>query len=310
MHVWYELEDKLITEKHAGIEAMLKKHESEVEVKKAAVREHERRVKEARAELRELEDAAARFGLFLRVNSITPYNDEMLAYLDDQIKEERQIVNSTRAGQDRLDGLLRTRAEYEQQIRVLEKEMSAGGAGGAGKKKPLDERDVEKLVLRLYRLKGWGQSLRDIKTAAEYYGGGGTYHERQFRSRRTWQHGGWSRSSYSSSSSPSLSLSLSATLVSPSRGFGHDRIGSGSSSGSGSGGGYTLTAGPQKYSSLLPPEYDDSNTGEQAAESEWRPRSLVPEMSMRSAPVREVEPVSISSRLKSGLFGRLRKSSK
>ena len=44
--------------------------------------------------------------MFLRMNSITPYNDEMLAYLDEQIKEERQITNATRTSQDRLNGIL------------------------------------------------------------------------------------------------------------------------------------------------------------------------------------------------------------
>lgn len=149
MHVWYELEDKLITEKNTEVEAMLKKNQSEIEIKKSAIQIHERKIKEAKAELKELENATARFGMFLKMNSITPYNDEMLAYLDEQIKEEKQIVNSTRTSQDRLNCLLRTLKEYEHQIRILEKEMNAGG-----KQKPLDERDVEKLVLKLYSLKG------------------------------------------------------------------------------------------------------------------------------------------------------------
>jgi hypothetical protein len=291
MHVWYELEDKLITEKNSELEAMLKKNESEIEVKKSAIQVHERKIKEAKAELKELEDAAARFGLFLKMNSITPYNDEMLAYLDEQIKEEKQIVNSTRTSQDRLNGLLRTRKEYEQQIRILEKEMDAGGS-----KRPLDERDVEKLVLKLYSLKGWGQSLKDIKTAAEYYGGA-TYNERHFRAHRTWRTGntgggGWSSTSmsYRAAGGPN---SVSSFMSGQAFNQGH----------------YSHEPAPQKYSSLIPP---DDDTGSLSTTASLRTRSMVPSLSgvsLQSGGIREVEP-SLSSRLKSGIFARLKKSSR
>jgi len=186
MHIWYELEDKLTIEREADIKKLEKRihdHEAEVQLKQAAILKHGEKIDQARTELREIEDAAAQFGLFLKMNSITPYNDEMLAYLDEQIKEERMVVNETRSSQDRLEALISTRKEYEHQIRVLEKEMQADGKGGT--KMPINERDVEALVTRLYNLKGWGSSLRDIKTATEYYRAP-VYEERPFRASRGW----------------------------------------------------------------------------------------------------------------------------
>ncbi|KAI9780418.1 MAG: hypothetical protein M1839_006692 [Geoglossum umbratile] len=179
-HVQYELENKMTTERDLKVEEKLKIHESEIEAKEAAIKVFRLKIDEARQELKELEDAAAQFGLFLRMNSITAYNDEMLAYLDEQIKEARQTVNATRLSKGRLDGLERTRKEYEQQIRVLEKEMAAGDM-----RKPPDERDVEKLVQKLFRMKCWGQNLKDIKTTTDYYGSS-KYRERLFRAPRDW----------------------------------------------------------------------------------------------------------------------------
>jgi hypothetical protein len=50
----------------------------------------------------------------------------MLTYFVQQIKGARHAVNATRTSKARIDGLDRTRKEYEQQVRIFEKEMQTG----------------------------------------------------------------------------------------------------------------------------------------------------------------------------------------
>ncbi|KAI9773661.1 MAG: hypothetical protein M1840_006935 [Geoglossum simile] len=173
LHVMYELKNIVQTETNPDVEEKLKKHESEIEAKEAAIMVFKDKIDGCKRELKTLEDAAAKFGLFLKLNSITAYNDEMLAYLDEQIKEARQTVNATQTSKDRLDGLERTRKEYEQHIRILEKEMQQAGQSI----KPPDERDIERLVANLYGMEKWGKNLEDMKTAVDYYRSA-TYDER------------------------------------------------------------------------------------------------------------------------------------
>lgn len=303
-HVWYELENKLTTEKDPTVEKRLKNHESEIKIKEAAIKVLAQKLTEARGELKELEDAAAQFGLFLKMNSITAYNDEMIAYLDEQIKEAKQTLNETRTSKDRLDGLQRTRKEYEQHIRILEKEMRAGQT-----RKPLDERDIELLVKKLYKLKHWGQNLKDIKTAAENYGSS-TYHERLFRAPRQWHtHSAPSKGfqgsvayrpagnkggdgsykhSYSQSSG---SYCQSNNPYSHSNGESHDSP-------------PAYSAVTQAYYSLIPSQDDCELTRSVAA----RPRgSFMARTTSSSQIIPEVEPLSISRKLKSKILGKFRK---
>lgn len=360
-HVWYELENKLTTEKDPTVEKSLKDHESEIKVKEAAIKVLARKLTESREELKELEDAAAQFGLFLKMNSITAYNDEMIAYLDEQIKEAKQTLNETRTSKDRLEGLERTRKEYQQHIRILEKEMRAGQT-----RKPLDERDIELLVRKLYNLKNWGKNLKDIKTAAENYGSS-TYQERLFRAPRHWhtEHSGHTHrrtpsvargfqgtiayrpaavrggensykqsysqpsSSYSQPSSsysqPSSSYSQPGSSYSqpdssssppgtsysqPSTAYSQPSTAYSQSSGYSQSNGEAHDSPPaytavtqQAYSSLIPSgdEYEVPNMTVYNPRSSVVPRSLASDHNMR-----EVEPPSISRKLKSKFFNKFK----
>ena len=319
-HVWYELENKLTTEKDPTVEKSLKDHESEIQVKEAAIKVLARKLVEAREELKELEDAAAQFGLFLKMNSITAYNDEMIAYLDEQIKEAKQTLNETRTSKDRLSGLERTRKEYQQHIRILEKEMQAGQT-----RKPLDERDIEVLVKKLYKLKNWGKNLKDIQMAAENYGNS-TYHERLFRAPRHWHaahnahsapskgfqgsiphrqasnsHGeGSYKHSYSQSSGSYSQTSGSYSSNNPY----NQSNGYGQSNGESHDSPPAYTAVAQNYSSLIPPDNDYEQPRSFASSS--RPRgSFMARTISSDDTVPEVEP-SLSRKLKSKIFSKFK----
>jgi hypothetical protein len=145
-----------------NVKELLAKNASDIVLKEAAIKNLENKIAEADYEYKEIQDAAVRFGLFLKKNSITPYNDAMLAYLDHLIKEEMDKIQIAGADRERLDNLLRHRREHVQQVEVLSKNMDSGST-----EELLDEAGVEALVEHLYRLKHWGKNLRDIKNKAE-----------------------------------------------------------------------------------------------------------------------------------------------
>jgi hypothetical protein len=79
--------DETVNEIDKNVEAELERHANDITLKKTAIESKKRFIKEAENEKREILDAAARFGLFLKKNSITPYNDAMIEYLDHRIFE-------------------------------------------------------------------------------------------------------------------------------------------------------------------------------------------------------------------------------
>lgn len=177
LHITYELQPVLKRVKDESVEELLRKNASDIQLKEAAIRNLEQKIAEARYEHEEIQEAAVRFGVFLKEKSITPINDAMLAYLDHLIKEETDKMNVAGGGRDRLDNLLRHRREHIQQVEVLTKALDEGRTDQL-----LDETGVEALVEHLYQLKHWGKNLKDIKDEAEA-AHHDSYRERTYRPR-------------------------------------------------------------------------------------------------------------------------------
>ena len=152
----------LKTVRDLSVVELLQKNTSEMQLKEAAIKNLEMKIAEARHEYKELQNAAVRFGVFLKQNSITPYNDAMLDYLDHLINDETHKVAMIRGGHHRLDSLKRNRREHMEEVAVLSKAMAEGSTDGL-----LDEVGVEELVEHLYQLKHWGKNLQVLKDRAE-----------------------------------------------------------------------------------------------------------------------------------------------
>src|SRR2546423_3948713 len=175
IHIMREQAPVLKTVEDESVKELLAKNASDIVLKEAAIKNLKNKIAEADYEYKEIQDAAVRFGLFLKKNSITPYKDAMLAYLDHLIKEEMDKVQIAGADRERLDNLLRHRREHVQQVEVLSKNMDSGST-----EELLDEAGVDALVEHLYRLKHWGKNLRDIKNKSEE-AHLDSYRERPFR---------------------------------------------------------------------------------------------------------------------------------
>jgi hypothetical protein len=183
LHVTYETQEKMKTVRDPTVAAQLKANESEITIKQTAIDNIMRKLQEAQREHATIQDAAARFGLFLKKNAITPYNDAMLDYIDHQIKQEKEKVVLHDVSPKQLEGLIKRRQEYEERIDSIKRSIAAGTG-----EEVLDENGVEELVEELFQMKHWGQNLQDVQevaTAAEE----AAYRERPYavtRRKKNW----------------------------------------------------------------------------------------------------------------------------
>jgi hypothetical protein len=160
LHIVYDLYDKATKSIDPKVEARLATNESAYSIQKQALQSLQQLIDRRKREKQQLRDASIRFGLYLKNNSITAYNDHMLAYLDSQIKEERRGIEDTGCDSDRLDALINTRNEYEERIEAIKHSMDSEG----NVEIPTED-EIEEIVQHLYSLHEWGKNLRDIVSA-------------------------------------------------------------------------------------------------------------------------------------------------
>jgi GTPase SAR1 family protein len=190
LHVLSELEEykAMVTDTEA--ERLFKQNASDVTVRQTAIRDLENLVAEYRDEHKQIQEAAARFGIFLKEHSITPYNDATLDYLDMLIQDEKQKAAVSR-DMSKLKDLQRDRGAHIELVKSLTLSMRDGGVARLG------EGGVEGLVERLYGLKHFGQILRDVKNGiVEAHQA--TYRERPYQVHNKQRGGRPARSSHHS----------------------------------------------------------------------------------------------------------------
>lgn len=138
--------------KDSTIEELLAENATEITLKQTTIDGIKSGIREAQQEHAMIQDAAARFGLFLKKNSITPYSDATLDHVDHQIKQEYDKVAVANVSRERLNGLIqRSRGTNP----VNQKSIASGNDDEA-----MDENDVERLVQELYSLKHWGKNCK------------------------------------------------------------------------------------------------------------------------------------------------------
>jgi GTPase SAR1 family protein len=157
MHVLTELEEYMTAVKDVGIAQQVKDNASDITLKNAAIRKRKVLITEYESEHDQIQEAAAKFGLWLKDNSITPYNDATLAYLDVLIKEEEA---KARAGysDDKLQSLHEDYRKHEELVDVLERSMKYDANF-----RLLDPAGVAQLVQNLYQLTHFGNMLENVK---------------------------------------------------------------------------------------------------------------------------------------------------
>ena len=162
LHIMYELRSRWVTIKDHSIEAKVGQTATSISKIENAINEKRRAIAEWKAEEEKFKEAAVKFSVFLKNNSITAYNDETLKYLDQLIEEERGKV-SVGAPRDRLDDLIKSRAEHEQEIDILDKSLKQDPSHGP--EEAISQDAVQQLIKELYRLKHYGKYLEQSHQA-------------------------------------------------------------------------------------------------------------------------------------------------
>ena len=159
LHFLYELVEKTVTVIDSAIQTRLQSNANDITLRETALNQHEQRVAEYKQERDIIRDAAAKFGFFLRKNSLAPYNDALIAYLDHLIKEE-QIKVQAGGNNKRLLSLSEERRKHEEAIEAITRQVSANSHANWD---PSQTGAVDRIVQQLYGLKHFGNSLKNLK---------------------------------------------------------------------------------------------------------------------------------------------------
>ena len=159
MHVLYELDEEFITVEDPEVEKQVRANADDVTLRETAINSLKFQIQEYREEQALIRKAAVQFGWFLRKNSITPYNDALLAYLDHLIKEEEAKVQAG-GNRKRLDALQEDRIKHEEEIQILKDNLLRDPDDPSCR--PLTQQDVNHKVQELYHLKHVGKNLEGV----------------------------------------------------------------------------------------------------------------------------------------------------
>ncbi len=175
VHIMYEFEEYTATMTDATIEAALAANADDTTLRQKGVQELQQLIREYQHEHAQVQKAAAEFGLYLKKNSITAYNDATLDYLDMLIKQEKEkiAVGGDRA---RMDALLEDRQRHEELVDALTARMQQP-KGSNNSYTVLGERGVDTVVRGLYGLKHFGAQLRSVQNTIS------TAHQATYRER-------------------------------------------------------------------------------------------------------------------------------
>ena len=177
LHILYELSEETVTVEDTAIVQQLKAHANDVTLRETALRQHEQRIKEYEQERNTIRDAAAKFGVYLRKNSLAPYNDALIAYLDYLIKEE-QVKVQVGSSDKRLQSLLEERRKHQEAIEVITRNQNSN----VNTRELSDDR-IKQKIQDLYHLKHFGAILKNMQQGIAM-AHEATYRERPYTVRR------------------------------------------------------------------------------------------------------------------------------
>jgi hypothetical protein len=175
-HIMVEYSQNSESTTDPQVQTELNENGNLVKAKEAQIKALERHIAELKNEHQFIQEAAAKFSVYMKKNSITHYNDATIEYMDHLIKDEKSKL---RGGESRarLDRLERDKAQYQTYVDAMEAGKRTSGKNSAG---ALDERGVASLVQQLYNLKHYGHMLKDLaKVVGKAYAA--NFRERPYR---------------------------------------------------------------------------------------------------------------------------------
>ncbi|KAK7747084.1 hypothetical protein SLS62_009240 [Diatrype stigma] len=169
MHIRFSKEEKIARARDPDVESRMVESKTMLDAQKATVKRLRKQRREHRKELGEIRNAASRFGMFMKINSITPYKDAMIAYREGLITEERDLIGFSKSNgvtlpenEKRLEALEKSKEGYEVLTSLLESQIADFDEVA------LDEQGVDDMVNQLYSLPLWGDKLQEMRRIVEW----------------------------------------------------------------------------------------------------------------------------------------------
>ncbi|GBG93402.1 hypothetical protein CBR_g68530 [Chara braunii] len=119
MHVLTETKLIKIEQRDASIQERIKTVEDAKEEHQRNIQQMKERSKKLDEEQKAISKTLARFAVFLKCNAITPYNDSTLGYLNHLIDEEMNLRAAGAKNAEILNGLIKMKASYEEEVKIL-----------------------------------------------------------------------------------------------------------------------------------------------------------------------------------------------
>ncbi|TGZ76808.1 hypothetical protein EX30DRAFT_228160 [Ascodesmis nigricans] len=158
LHVLYELSNIMVEVDDENIKFAIENAKTDLDKREIAIQNKKDFIAELKKEYKTVQEAAVKFCIFLKKNSITPYNDATLEYLGHLIREENGKLAALKHGEQRneatLNALLEYRAKYEERIKIVTDNIDQGD-----ETELLTQTEVLQLVQRLYDLTHCGKQL-------------------------------------------------------------------------------------------------------------------------------------------------------
>ncbi|KAK8859054.1 P-loop containing nucleoside triphosphate hydrolase [Apiospora arundinis] len=185
LHIRYMQTERTVLDIDPDVQAKLDANASDLVLKKLGLKSLKNKINESQASLKEVQDAAIKFGLYLKKKSIAPYNDAMIEYLDVLINDEKHQIShcnacgeDTKKNEERLESLKQNKERYGHRIKVLDAEMSKSDENA----QLLTEEGIDELVQKLCNLKHYGKDLEAMMEMAEWSKASG-FREQELRPR-------------------------------------------------------------------------------------------------------------------------------
>ncbi|KAK3291286.1 uncharacterized protein B0H64DRAFT_45564 [Chaetomium fimeti] len=158
------------------VQRLVDENGSKAEIQARHLQALEKQIESRKAEMSKLMDASAAFGRYLKHNSIAPYNDEALAYMDAELTGQSNLSGDTvwqASRSSSISSLAMARDEYAKDVEAIQRSIKKSQTAPI----PTDE-EVHEILERLYDLEGCGATLRSI--VLKKRSSGDSYVERAF----------------------------------------------------------------------------------------------------------------------------------
>ena len=157
MHINYDTKQVNREIINSSVESQIKTKEGMVK----ALHEHrkilQQRIDDLKGEQATLTSTCVKLSQFLHKNSITPYNDDLIAYVEHLLKQEKEKQGVGANNQGTIDALQQMIASYQKEMNSYKEMLKQSGTIRAGSVLSIDE--IYKLISGLYNLKLSGENL-------------------------------------------------------------------------------------------------------------------------------------------------------